>query len=83
LTGAELVVEAADRDTQPLNGLAIEVALERPLGESAVRRMELRPAGAGRYAARLEPLPKGQWEARIAASSGDDRMFATQRLTAP
>lgn len=80
-SGAELVIEAADRERRPLEGLAIDVALERPVGPPDIQRLVLVPAGAGRYAVRLGPMHSGLWDARIKASNGADRVLTSQRLT--
>jgi nitrogen fixation protein FixH len=82
-SGAAMVVEALDREGRGLEGLVVEVLLERPLGKPDPQRVMLVPEGPGRYAGRLAALAKGQWNVLIAASSGTERMYATQRLAAP
>jgi nitrogen fixation protein FixH len=81
--GAALVVEAADRQGRGLDGLAVEAVLERPVGNPDPRRLTLQGDGAGRYAGRLAGLAKGQWEVRLAASAGGERVLVTRRLFAP
>lgn len=82
-SGNRLVIDAADRDSQPMNALRIDVVLERPLGPRETQKVELRWIAAGRYAAGLPPLARGQWQARIAASNGGDIVLLSRRLTVP
>jgi nitrogen fixation protein FixH len=81
--GGELVIDAVDRQVQPLRGLAVEVTLVRPLGAAEKHRVELVPSGDGRYAARLPSLARGQWDAMITATATGERMLMTQRLAVP
>jgi len=78
-----LAVAAENGARRALDGLAIAVALERPMGAAGERRVDLKPAGDGRYVARVGALQKGQWDARIVAIAGADRVFLTQRLFLP
>ncbi len=80
-SGARLVIEASDRDRRPLDDLRIDAVLERPLGPRETQKVELRKIAAGRYAASLPAMARGQWQARIAASNGGDTVLLSQRLT--
>lgn len=80
-SGNQLVVEAMDRESRPLNDLRIDVVLERPLGPRETLKTELRRIAAGHYAVSLPPLARGQWQARIAVSVGGDAMHLSRRLT--
>lgn len=80
--GVALVIDATDRNALPLEGLALEVTMLRPLGAARTVKATLLPVGDGRYVARFDKLQRGLWEARITAIGGGERMLVTQRLTA-
>lgn len=67
-----LVVAATDRNGAPLEGLAIEGEVLRPLGRPAPIPLALTQAGSGRYVAPVALDGAGQWEVRLAARRGAD-----------
>ncbi len=83
LRGLEMDVEAAGKDGAKLDGLRIAATLERPIGAPETQELKLRPAAAGTYTAPVASLPRGQWEARIAATDGAHTVYVARRLTTP
>lgn len=67
-----LVVAATDRSGAPLEGLAIEGKVLRPLGRPAPIPLALVQSGSGRYVAPVMLDGAGQWEVRLAARRGAD-----------
>ncbi len=64
--GPTLLVRLSDAEGAPLAGLEVEAELRGLAREDADRVLTLAPSGAGDYAARLDGMPAGIWEARIA-----------------
>lgn len=65
-----IVLRAADRAGAPLDGLAIEGEVVRPLGRPRPIPLVLAPVGSGRYAAPVALDGAGQWEVRLVARRG-------------
>ncbi len=78
--GHELVLEARDREGEPLSGLRVEGRLERPLEPGADRELRLEAVGAGLYRAALGALPAGQWQARLKLVRGGEVLVVSERL---
>lgn len=81
--GVELVVGLSDRDGRALEGLTVTAVLERPVGQAERRQAALTMQSPGRYVARLNELPRGQWIARIGADGAGAHVVSARRLTAP
>jgi nitrogen fixation protein FixH len=67
-----IVVAATDRDGAPLEGLAIEGRVLRPLGRPEPIPLAFAQAGSGRYVVPVMLDGAGQWEVRLAARRGRD-----------
>lgn len=67
-----LVIAATDRHGAPLEGLAIEGKVLRPLGRPEPIPLVLTQIGSGRYAVPVRLDGAGQWEVRLAARRGAD-----------
>lgn len=65
-----IIVAVTDRDGTPLEGLAIEGKVLRPLGRPQPIPLALAQTGSGRYAAPVTLDGAGQWEVRLAARRG-------------
>jgi len=72
-------VRARDAAGQPLTGLSLRAAVERPVEKETHGEVALIERGAGHYAANLERLRPGQWQTRVIAERGADSAFTTQR----
>mgnify|MGYP006277809243 FL=1 len=82
--GPALLVRLSEADGAPLIGLEVQADLRGLAREDADRTLTLIPSGPGEYAARLEGVPAGIWEARIHVSRPDEdtpAFSARKRLT--
>ena len=78
-----VIVTIRDRDGQPLSDLNLSGRLVRPLAEAGDIPLELRPAGAGRYAAAVSAPRPGQWELRLVARQARLAHQSSHRLSVP
>jgi nitrogen fixation protein FixH len=74
-----VVVEATDRDGKPVDDLHIEATLERPVEPGKTAPIALQAEGQGHYAATMDRLRPGQWDARLVVSRGADTAAITHR----
>jgi nitrogen fixation protein FixH len=81
--GTELVISAVDASGAAVRGLAIDVDLERPVGPAETQHIALHATAPGVYAGDASLPGAGQWEARISATRGADRLYVSQRLFVP
>jgi nitrogen fixation protein FixH len=72
-------VRAIDVGGQPLSGLNLRAAIERPLEKEMHGEVPLVEQAPGHYRASLERLRPGQWQTRLLAERGADSASATQR----
>ncbi|TGD98369.1 FixH family protein [Methylobacterium nonmethylotrophicum] len=59
---ASINVTVADGAGRPVRGQALQARLERPTDKRQDLRVGLIEVGAGTYAARAEPVARGQWD---------------------
>jgi len=79
--GNELVLrlQVADRDRAPVDGLAVDGMLRRPVDDGHDQLLVFAAAGDGWYEARA-PLPQpGQWDVRLTARTGDGRQHRLEQ----
>lgn len=81
--GSEIVIDMRDAQSRPLSDIAFEAVLVRPLENMAPIPVRLRAEGGGRYVGAVEPLRRGQWELRLAATRGADAVHVSRRLIVP
>jgi nitrogen fixation protein FixH len=74
-----VAVEATDRDGKPIDGLQIEATLDRPVEAGKTPPIALQADGQGHYAAKMNRLRPGQWDARLVVSRGADVAAVTHR----
>ncbi len=79
----ELVIEARAPDGKPLDGLAIEAELVRPVEPIPPLRVAPRADGNGRYAALVAAPRSGQWVVRLSAMRGDAHYQTGRRIMIP
>jgi len=65
---------------QPLDGLALEGVLARPVEAMAPVPLYFTAEGNGRYAARVDVPKPGQWDLKVTARRGDDSYILIERL---
>lgn len=79
--GAELVIDALDRNGHALGDLGIAVRVSRPVEAMPDLPVALRYAGAGRYVGTVELPKSGQWDVHIdAVAKSGERVQTTRRL---
>lgn len=59
----------------PVNGLRVEVAMSRPLGNPDQTTVALPQVLDGSYRAPMPALAAGQWRAQVMASRGDETLY--------
>jgi nitrogen fixation protein FixH len=64
---ASINVTVADREGKPVRGQSLRARLERPTDKRQDLRVDLDEVGAGTYAARAEPVSRGQWDLVVEA----------------
>ncbi len=78
-----LLARLVDRDGAPLPGARVSARIVRPTHEGYDRSVTFEDLGGGRYEAALAlPLP-GQWEVRLDARRGENRVIAVSRIEVP
>lgn len=78
--GQELVLDLTDATGLPLDGALVEGTVERPLREGQDVDVVFRPMGGGRYQTQLALAERGQWQAHLRITKGQDRLVLDQRL---
>jgi len=69
-TGArQVVVRLTDGSTQPLTGLAVELSVQRPVGDTPAMVLSAREIAPGVYRAEPADLGDGRWH--VGVSAGD------------
>lgn len=83
IDGSDLVVTASDKDGRPLDGLVVNLVLQRPATDAGKLTMALRPVGKGVYRLR-NPAGAGAWDMNVTLTSPDGARFrAERRLVLP
>jgi len=77
-----IVVALSDAGGAPLAGLAVTVAVVRPVEPLPEQHLTLTAAN-GRYEAPVTLTRPGQWELRVTASRGGDVYQFAERIVAP
>jgi nitrogen fixation protein FixH len=75
-----LIMQWRDSAALALSDLVVTLEASRPVENIAPLSVELQPRGGGRYEALLELPRDGLWDLRIAASQGERRFVAAERI---
>lgn len=75
-----LTMQWNDGAALALSNLAVTLEASRPVENIAPLTIDLQPRGGGRYEAQLELPREGLWDLRIAASQGERRFLAAERI---
>lgn len=78
-----LILRLQDRDGQPLDNVAINGRLERPVSNDAPLPLAFIGAGDGRYVAQISAPHPGQWDVKAALHHGKDQYLLVQRVMVP
>jgi len=73
-------VAIADKGGTPVSGLTVSLHLVRPVSTAMDQLLDLKPVGAGVYAADVTLPALGAWELRLEATGGKAPWQSTQRL---
>lgn len=79
-TGHTVRVAITDKEGAPVSGLNVSLHLVRPVSTAMDQFLDLKPVGAGIYAAEVKVPALGAWEVRLEATGGRAPWQATQRL---
>ena len=74
-----MVIEATDRNGEPLTGLVGHATITHPLGAEPARTLTLAETGDGLYTA--GPISRGQWIAEIRLPRGEESFYLKKRMT--
>ncbi|BBK32697.1 nitrogen fixation protein FixH [Stella humosa] len=83
LGGRELVVTLRDRDGRALDGARMQGRLDRPLENDAAVVLQFQPRANGTFAAPLDGLRPGLWQATLDGRREDGNFRMSQRLVLP
>lgn len=72
---ASIEVSLTDAAGAPLRGRPVQARLERPTDKRQDLRLDLTEVGAGTYAARAEPVARGQWDLVIEVRDAEGVAF--------
>lgn|SRR5215813_8724175 len=75
-----IVAELGDPSGAPLGGLAVKVALVRPIERLPEQNLALDASGQGVYAAPITVARAGQWDIQVTAARGADVYQFVQRI---
>ena len=78
--GRRIEATITDRSGAPVDGATVTARLERPTNEGMDQELSLTPAGSGRYDGHAAVPLAGQWDLRIAANRGSDRVHQRTRV---
>lgn len=79
----QIVLRLQDRDGQPLDNVAINGRLERPVSNDAPLPLAFIGAGDGRYVAQISAPYPGQWDVKAALRHSGDQYLLVQRVMVP
>ena len=77
-----LVVEAKDKDGQPLTDLTINATVGRQVTEEFDHVVTLSPSGTGIYQGEIGTLEPGRWRVEFDASQQGQKLFQTHEIVA-
>lgn len=73
-------VRWADAGKTPLDGLALEGELQRPVENLPPLRVEFEAVGAGRYRSQVRLPKQGAWDLHLSARRGSQEFSGAERL---
>jgi nitrogen fixation protein FixH len=77
-------VSINDKEGAPQSGLSAAITFRRPTNAALDQSADLAAASAGRYQARLQHVPAGQWDVTVRTTSHDGKKVeATRRVVLP
>jgi nitrogen fixation protein FixH len=75
-----IVARFVDEASRPVNGLAVEAMVERPVGAGGRLSLDLDAVGDGVYRRRVDLPAAGQWDVRVLARRGDETFQESRRF---
>ena len=75
----DVAVSFRDEGGNPVENLAVDAVLRRPVDDGFDRNIALEPLGAGRYGAAFALPLRGQWDVHLKATAPDGTAYRLER----